>query len=168
VTQTDETKQVARSLLKAFNEQGETHLVESLVTDDVVTHFPETVRLPRNGGKRSRVASEVALPKDAFPDQRFEEEILVAEDDLAFIAWKLSATHKGEFYGKPATEEEVTVEGADIVRVRDGKIAEHWPFYSKPRVHVLARLGLLDSDVAEELNSAGLLRAGHARGVINE
>src|SRR4051812_4595278 len=109
MTQTEETKQIALKWLEAFNEQGETHLVDHLVNDDVVTHFHETVRLPRDGGQRARVPSEVALPKDAFPDQRFEEDILVVEDDLAFIAWTLRGTHKGEFHGKPATDQEVTV-----------------------------------------------------------
>jgi steroid delta-isomerase-like uncharacterized protein len=162
----DETKKVAREMLAAFNEAGETHLVDDLVADDVVTRFSETVAISRNGGRRSRVASEVVLPRSAFPDQQFTEQIVIAQDDLAFIAWDLTGTHNGEFEGKAATGKQITVHGSDVVRVRDGKIVEHWNFYAKPRVHALARLGLLDARTGQDLKRRGLLRRGHARGVI--
>ena len=165
----DDSKKVARELLKRFNDEGETHLPDDLVSDDIVTRFPETIRISRNGrGRRQRVASEVVLPRDAFPDQRFEEQIVIAQDDLVFIAWDLTGTQKGEFHGKRATNKEITVHGSDIVRVRDGQIVEHWNFYSKPRVHALARLGLLDVETGQKLKRQGLLRRGHARGVIVE
>jgi predicted ester cyclase len=166
MAQKDESKKVAREMLSAFNEEGETHLVDDLVSDDVVTRFPETIRVSRNGKRRQRVPSEVVLPRDAFPDQRFEEQIVIAQDDLVFIAWDLHATHKGEFHGKRATNKEITVHGSDVVRVRDGKIVEHWNFYSKPRVHALARLGLLDAKTGKDLKRKGLIRRGHARGVL--
>lgn len=164
----DDSKKVARELLRAFNEAGETHLVDDLVSDDVVTRFPETVRVARGRRRRERVPSEVVLPRDAFPDQRFEEQILIAQDDLAFIAWDLTGTHKGEFHGKKGTGKKVTVHGSDVVRVRDGRIVEHWNFYTKPRVHALARLGLLDAKTGQELKRRGLIRRGHARGIVVE
>jgi predicted ester cyclase len=162
----DETKKVARELLKRFNEKGHTHLPDDLITQETVTRFPETIRIARNGRGRQPTDSEVVLPRDAFPDQQFEEQILIADDELAFIAWDLTATQEGEFFGHPATGEKVTVHGADIIRVRRGKIVEHWNFYSKPRVHALARLGLLDVPTSQELKRRRLLGPGRARGVV--
>lgn len=164
----DDSKKVAREMLAAFNDAGETHLVDDLVSDDVVTRFVDTVRVSRNGGRRERVASEVVLPRDAFPDQHFEEQIVIAQNDLVFIAWDLTGTHQGEFLGKKATNKEITVHGSDVLRVRDSKIVEHWNFYAKPRVHALARLGLLDVKTGKDLKRRGLIRRGHARGVIIE
>lgn len=163
----DESKKVAREMLRAFNEAGETHLVDDLVSDDVVTRFSDTVKV-RRGRKRERMPSEVVLPRSAFPDQEFVEQIVIAQDDLVFIAWDLHGTHKGEFHGKRGTNKRITVHGSDVVRVRDGKITEHWNFYSKPRVHALARLGLLDVEMGRNLKKRGLLKRGHARGVIIE
>jgi predicted ester cyclase len=162
----DETKKVARDLVKSFNDKGETHLPSHLITQETVTRFTEAIRIPRNGGGRQLTDSEVVLPRDAFPDQQFEEQILIANDELAFIAWDLTATHEGEFFGHPATGQKVTVHGADIVRVHGGKLVEHWNFYSKPRVHALARLGLLDVPTSQELKRRRLLGPGRARGVV--
>ena len=38
----------------------------------------------------------------------------------------LSGTHSGEFMGIPATESTVEFESIDIIRLSDGKVAEHW------------------------------------------
>jgi predicted ester cyclase len=164
----DETKKVARELVRRFNDDGETHLPDDLITQETVTRFPETIRIASDGRGRQRTSSEVVLPRDAFPDQQFEEQILIADDEFAFIAWDLTATHEGEFFGHRPTGQKVTVHGADVVRVRGGKIVAHWNFYSKPRVHALARLGLLDVGTSQELKRRQLLRPGYARGVVME
>ena len=39
---------------------------------------------------------------------------------------RLSATHKGDFFGITATNKRVTFSGMSFVTVRDGKITEGW------------------------------------------
>ena len=37
-----------------------------------------------------------------------------------------NGTHRGDFYGIPATGRYVQYKTADIARIKDGLIAEHW------------------------------------------
>jgi predicted ester cyclase len=36
------------------------------------------------------------------------------------------ATHKGEFFGIPASNKSIVMDVIDIVRLREGKFVEHW------------------------------------------
>ncbi len=64
--------------------------------------------------------------RGAFP--RFETtlEDLVAEGDKVVVRHIHRATQTGEFAGIPPTGKAVTVSGIEILRVRDGQIAEFW------------------------------------------
>ena len=37
-----------------------------------------------------------------------------------------SGTHQGEFMGLPPTGKRIEVDAIDIVRIRNGQLAEHW------------------------------------------
>jgi predicted ester cyclase len=38
----------------------------------------------------------------------------------------LAGTHQGDFAGIPASGRTVEFSGIDIIRLQDGKVAEHW------------------------------------------
>jgi len=59
----------------------------------------------------------------------------VAEDDMVVTRKTFRGTHTGDFMGIPPTGKEVELGVIDIVRIRDGQIAEHW--------NQLDQLGLL-------------------------
>ncbi len=54
-----------------------------------------------------------------FPDSRTTIEHIVAEDDKVFAMLTTTATNK-------QTGKKVTIKSADLYRIEDGKIAEHW------------------------------------------
>jgi predicted ester cyclase len=62
----------------------------------------------------------------AFPDQHIEADFWFTHDDLVVAHWTLLATHRGEFFGIPATNKPVVMTGIDIERVVGDRIAEHW------------------------------------------
>jgi hypothetical protein len=65
----------------------------------------------------------------ALPDIRAEEQDLIASDDLVVIRLLVTATHKGDLVGIPATGRGVQWNAIDIYRVTDdGKISEEWAF----------------------------------------
>jgi hypothetical protein len=164
-------KAVARQVLAAWNERGETHLPDDLVSPQMVRYFPYPVgyaaRVP-GGATAARVpggaTADVALPRSAFPDQQFTEQIVIADEQHVFIAWELKATHKGTLYGMQATGKEVLVYGSDIIRLANGKIIQHLDYYPKARMHALAQLGLLGQNVQQELISDGLLGRNRTTG----
>jgi steroid delta-isomerase-like uncharacterized protein len=63
----------------------------------------------------------------ALPDLIAEEQDLIASDDLVVMRLLVTATHKGDLLGIPATGLPVSWNAVDIYRVNDdGKISEEW------------------------------------------
>jgi len=63
----------------------------------------------------------------ALPDLRSEEQDVMAGDDLVVMRLVVTAIHKGDLLGIPATGRSVQWDAVDIYRVTDdGKISEEW------------------------------------------
>src|SRR5579863_2963456 len=63
----------------------------------------------------------------SLPDLVAEEEDIIASDDLVVMRLLVTATHKGDLLGIPATGLLVSWNAVDIYRVNeDGKISEEW------------------------------------------
>jgi len=62
----------------------------------------------------------------AFPDIHANVEHIVAENDLVVVFLNFTATHKGEFQGMPPTNKKVNTRSADLYRIENEKIVEHW------------------------------------------
>jgi steroid delta-isomerase-like uncharacterized protein len=61
-----------------------------------------------------------------FPDLRFHVEQLIADGDRVVAYCTCEGTQRGTFQGIAASGRRFRVKRADIFRVRDGRIAEHW------------------------------------------
>jgi steroid delta-isomerase-like uncharacterized protein len=59
-----------------------------------------------------------------FRHLKFRVEDAFTDTDRAAVRWTVSGTHEGEFMGVPPTHKAVSVEGIEVVRVADGRIAE--------------------------------------------
>jgi predicted ester cyclase len=64
--------------------------------------------------------------RPAFPDLRVEIHDQLAEGDKVMTRKTLRGAHRGEIFGIPATGAEVMIDVIDIVRVHEGRYAEHW------------------------------------------
>ena len=62
----------------------------------------------------------------AFPDLRFDVEIVVAEDDLVTARWTATGTHIASWGVLEPTGLHVTFFGVDIFRFEHGKVVEIW------------------------------------------
>ena len=62
----------------------------------------------------------------AFPDIHTKIEHIVAENDLVAVYLNFTVTHKGEFQGIPPTNKKVNIRSADVYRIENEKIVEHW------------------------------------------
>ena len=62
----------------------------------------------------------------AFPDMHANIEHIVAEDKLVVVFLNFTGTHKGEFQGKPPTNKQVNIRSADLYRIENETIVEHW------------------------------------------
>ena len=68
----------------------------------------------------------VALLHQAFPDIKYTIDDIFAETDRVCVRVTMQGTHQGDFFGIPPTGKRVLVTGTHILRIQNGKIAEHW------------------------------------------
>ena len=61
-----------------------------------------------------------------FPDIHVNIEHILAENDFVLIFLNFSGTHKGDFKGMPPTNKSINIRSADLYRIENGKIVEHW------------------------------------------
>jgi predicted ester cyclase len=76
----------------------------------------------------------------AFPGLTYTVEEVIAEGDRVVQRSNASGTMKGDFLGMPATGKKANWSETHIVRVKDGKIIEHWA--SVDQLSMLQQLGL--------------------------
>ena len=62
----------------------------------------------------------------AFPDMRFDVEIVIAEGDYVAARWTASGTHAGVWGDAEPTGRSVTFSAVNIFRFHDGRVAEIW------------------------------------------
>ena len=87
---------------------------------------PEMIDHSGRGSGKDGVQQGVRLFASAFPDWHTTIEDLIAEGDKVVMRGVASGTHRGVFMGIPPTGKRVTVPGIHIMRIKDGKIVEHW------------------------------------------
>ena len=102
--------------------QGNTDLIGELVTDDVVDHEP----FPGQPDGIEGVRQFAEMMGSAFSDVSATFGPSLESGDLASAHVTLTGRHTGEFMGVPASDKQFEIEAIDIIRVQDGKCAEHW------------------------------------------
>jgi steroid delta-isomerase-like uncharacterized protein len=120
---TEDKVRIAREFLaRVFNEHQPDRALE-YVTPDVVWR----------GGSLGTVSGAANLAGllrtfiGALPDLHAVEQDVVASADLVVLRLIVTATHKGDLLGIPATNRKVRWDAIDVYRVNDdGKISEEW------------------------------------------
>ena len=115
-------KELARLLLEEDISRGDEAVAERIIHPDFVDHTnPPGMQHGLAGHK-----AIVALFRAAFPDRWWQIEDLIAGGDRVVARTTMTGTHRGDFFGIPAAGRPVTLTGVHIMRVADGRIAEHW------------------------------------------
>ena len=117
----------AANLIRRFYDEavggGNLDLVDELTADDFVDHEEG---FPGQPPGKEGVGFFINTLREAFPDIRARVDITLDEGDLGAARGILTGTHQGDFLGVAATNKSVEFEVIDIIRVEDGKVAEHW------------------------------------------
>ena len=138
-----ENKALARRFYDEFWTRGNADAADELIAEDLVhEQFPEGWPPGREGFRRL-----VRTWRAAFPDMRETVSQVLCDGDWVVVRFTLEGTHRGDFYGVPATNRKVSAEGVDLLRFRDGQIAE-WIYY-EDAFSVFAQLGALPPDLSE-------------------
>jgi steroid delta-isomerase-like uncharacterized protein len=102
---------------------GNLDVIDELVADDIVEHEEG---FPGQPPGKDGVKFFVNTLREAFPDINASVGNTLADGNLAAGEATITGTHKGDFMGVPASDKSFEVSSVDIIRVEDGKVAEHW------------------------------------------
>lgn len=127
----EQNKAAMRRFVERYQTGGDQTALDELIAPEFVDHSP----LPGLPAGRDGVRTLFSMFHDAFPDFRAEILDQVAEGDRVVTRKAFHGTHQATLFGIPATGNVVRIELIDIVRMRDGRIVEHW--------NVVDQLGLM-------------------------
>jgi steroid delta-isomerase-like uncharacterized protein len=118
----DEHKATARRLVEAWNGAA-LELLDEIVAPDYLFHDPADPTMPRGpeGAKQ-----QIRAFRTAFPDLHLTIEDEIAEGDKVVQRLSATGTHQGPLLGIPPTGKAVRTSSIEVMRIAEGKIAEHW------------------------------------------
>jgi len=76
----------------------------------------------------------------AFPDYHAKNDIEVANEDWVSATGFVTATHRGEWLGLPATGKRMRMRFSDFWLVRNGRLVENWVMIDE--IDVMRQLGV--------------------------
>jgi steroid delta-isomerase-like uncharacterized protein len=115
-------KACQRSLVDTLQNQAEIDRAHEFIHDDIVDHSA----VPGMAAGIEGVKSVFRAIREGFPDHDAKIIHQIAEGDLVATYKTFTGTHRGSFFGTPATGKRASIEVIDFVRYRDGKVVEHW------------------------------------------
>jgi predicted ester cyclase len=125
---TSENKELVRQVYKGWNAiNGDVAKIRALYeryyAPDYIHHDPsrDDVKLEQ----RVQFAVEWFT---AFPDTTWFMDGMLAEGDMVACRYTMRFTHAAAFMGIAPTGRQIVVKGADVRKIRGGKVVEGWDF----------------------------------------
>ncbi len=108
--------------------QGEYGAVYDYFSEDFMSHVTARVNPEQVGTDiRHREGEFWVMAKQAFPDMKFDVDLVLESGEYIISNWTLTGTHTGEpFYDVEPTGNAVEINGTAILRFENGKVVEHW------------------------------------------
>jgi predicted ester cyclase len=120
----DRESQNTQTVLRVYDEvlnEGRLEVLDEIAWPDHVEHNP----FPQQSQGVEGLKQRVSMIRAAF-NPHFTIEHVIAQGDKVAVMWTSRGTHVGEWFGVPPTGKTVTARGADVLLLRDGRLAEHW------------------------------------------
>jgi predicted ester cyclase len=118
--------------------QGKLEVIDELVAEDFVEReqTPPGIEANREGIKQF-----VTMFRTGFPDIKAKTIATGVDGDELWMYSEYTGTNTGEFMGMPATGKKMKVTGFDRVKVKDGKVVEHWGMVDN--MSMMTQLGVI-------------------------
>ena len=113
------------ALLRLYEEvinQGRIDIIEDLYAPGYVNHVAP-FELSQGVDGLKILFGEFMM---GFPDQHIVADEIFSVGDRVVARWTLTATHRGTFFGVPATGRRIVMTGIDLEQVVNDKILAHW------------------------------------------
>ena len=130
-----------KAVIRRFVEEVQNKKDFAVYDELIDTEFVNLSAPPGDPGDGEAGRVYLSAFAEAYPDLHYTIDDMIAEGDRVVTKKTLTGTNTGDFGGLPATGKHVTLQFVDIMRVRDGKIVEHW--LSMDRLSLLQQLGVV-------------------------
>jgi steroid delta-isomerase-like uncharacterized protein len=134
----EDNKDIARRFIQEVFVEADSAAVDQLVSDDFQPHSWGEMPAGRDALKAAQ-----DRVRQGLGDARMEVHDLIAEGDRVAVRLTSHGTHSGEFMGMPATGKSYAISEIHILRIRDGKVVEHWR--EADMLGMLRQLGMFPS-----------------------
>jgi len=133
----EDIKAIGRRIPVEVFGQGRYEVVDEIVAPDSGDHGTPPPGMP--SGREGLKAIARAM-RAAFPDLKNTVDLQVAEGDLVAGKITYTGTMKSDLFGMKATGKQATWTESHFVRVKNGKVIEHWGDIDQ--LSMLRQLGL--------------------------
>ena len=120
---TEQNKAIVVRFNKEFIEEGNTNSFHELIADDVINHSAPP---GSSTGPDGMMYFLQHILRAGFSNLKVEILEQVAERDLVTSRKKITGIHTGEIMGIPVSNKNILINVIDIIRLKNGKYAEHW------------------------------------------
>src|SRR5262245_32974868 len=118
----EQNKAIVRRMVEEAQTRHNLAAVDELFAVDFVDHSVPPGLPPSREG----VKTQFAMFSAAFPDLRVVIRDQVAEGDQVVTRKTFHGTHQGDLMGIPPSGRPIAFDVIDILRLKDGKITDHW------------------------------------------
>jgi predicted ester cyclase len=134
-TDTERNNAVIRRFVEEVQNQKNWDVYDEL-NDPEFFHHSAPPGMPDREGSKQYLGGFL----NGFPDCTFTIDDTIAEGDQVVTKKTFAGTHAAALGDIPATGRRVEVQYVDIMRVRDGRIVEHW--HAMDQLSLFQQLGL--------------------------
>jgi steroid delta-isomerase-like uncharacterized protein len=124
---------------------GDLDALDQILTSDFVDHEEGPPGTPDG---IEGVKFFVSMFREAFPDIQVSIDDVMEDGDRVAVRATMTGTHDGELMGVPPSGNRVRLEMIDIVRVEDGRCAEHWG--AADNLSLMQQIGAIPQEAAAQ------------------
>jgi predicted ester cyclase len=107
---------------------GNLDAIDNYITEDIIEHQAVPPGTPPG---REGVKAYFKMIREAYPDLHGTPTLILADGDKVLVYATWEGTNKGKLMGKPASNKKNTWGEVDVIRLVNGKAAEHWGWEDK-------------------------------------
>ena len=108
-----------------------------LYAEDYIYHGPGGIELRGREGIRGLWIEFLT----GFPDLSSTVDEIILQGDKIVLRWTVRGTHTGEFFGVPASNNQIILPITEIFRVSNGQLAEAWDNWD--RMYLTQQIGAI-------------------------
>jgi predicted ester cyclase len=140
-------KELLKNVYDIFN-KGNFDELDKYIDQNIIENNPDPFA-PDDLQGIELIKATLKTYKKAFPDLKFESQLMVEEGDKIVSYLKVKGKHTQELSGISPTHKEISIDGCEMIRFEGDKAVEHWNVFDNLTMLTQLGLGIESGGVAE-------------------